>query len=403
LRSRFTKWVIGAVVIAGCVVAFLLATGDRSLSLRSPRPERPLDVSRLDAAQTEGLGWSATGLDAVFSYAATLSTDTMLIATDGRIVASFGDLAEPHQTHSIRKALLSALVGQHAGDGPDRIRLEATLQALGIDDAPIPLTPLQRQATVRHLLKSLSGINHPAAAEAGLTAEKDRLLGPGENRPGTRWAYNNWDYNALTTVFEQQTGTTIAEAFRDGIAEPLGLKDFSVADVAYREAPERSQHRAVAFRLSARDLARFGQLYLDNGEVDGQQVVPADWIDLITNDFTKTGRDDLRWGHGYMWWLPNPDIGLPEGTFWAWGLGNQALFVIPAWNTVIVHQSDTTAFLGRFLPMLKTEAPAEKAIEQLIRSCSKRENRDSEYCIDHRFTTRREFSTLIALVGAARL
>ncbi|MBX2853389.1 MAG: beta-lactamase family protein [Rhodobacteraceae bacterium] len=351
------------------------------------------------------MGWRPAGLDAVFSYAATLSADTLVISTQGETVASFGELSKPYRTHSIRKALLSALVGRHVGPGPRQISLDATLQDLGISDAPIPLTDLQKQATVRHLLQSVSGVNHPAAAELGLTAEKDRLLGSGENQPGTIWAYNNWDYNALTTIFEQKTGLSVASAFRTGFADPLGMEDFSEADVSYRHEPERSQHRAAAFRLSARDLARFGQLYLDRGEAPGAQLLPASWPALITTDFARTARNDLRWGHGYLWWLPNPEAGLPEGTYFAWGLGAQAVFVIPEWSTVIVHQSETTEFLKRLIPALaaaEAEA-AEAALEQLVLFCFQPENRRSDYCVEHRFTTPKEFDKLITLIVAARL
>ena len=67
-----------------------------------------------------------------------------------------------------------ALAGQHLGTGPKQINLESTLAELNINDQPNPLTPLQQQAKVLHLIKSVSGINHEAAAEDGLLKkEKD--------------------------------------------------------------------------------------------------------------------------------------------------------------------------------------------------------------------------------------
>lgn len=359
-------------------------------------------VTRGGAA--EDSDWDAQRLDALLAYTATLSTDAFLIVSKGRTVAAFGDLETVRPTHSIRKALLSALVGQHAGPGPGPLQLEATLGALGIDDFPTALTETQKRATVGHLLESRSGINRPAAAEAGLTAEKNRRLGDGDNEPGSVWAYNNWDYNALTTVFERRTGLSVAEAFMTGIARPSGMEDFGPGAVSYVEEPALSQHRAASFRMSARDLARFGQLYLNDGRWNGEPIVPARWIERITSEFSKTGRNDLRWGHGDLWWIPSPDFGFPEGTFWAWGLGNQAVFVIPAWDTVIVHQSDTGEFLKRFRAL---SAPGgrstESVLEELILSCLDPAQRNSEYCTQHRFTTRREFETLMSLVIEARL
>lgn len=326
-----------------------------------------------------------------------------MIVTGGQTVGSFGALEELHKTHSMRKAFLSALIGQHIGSEQIQIPLNATLQELEIDDLPDPLTRLQKQATVLHLLKSMSGINHPAAASGGLVADNNRRLGHVENPPGTIWAYNNWDYNTLTTIFEKRTGLKIGNAFQTEIAQPLGMKDYTAAAVSYREDPKLSLHRAASFRMSAGDLAKFGQLYLNKGRIEGTQLIPAPWIERITADYNKTEFDDLRWGHGYLWWIPDPKMGLPEGTFWAWGLGNQALFVIPAWDTVVVHQSDTAEFLKRFIQMITTEGQqGEAAIEKLILSCIEPANRKSEYCVEHRFTTRREFETLISLIVKAR-
>ena len=108
-------------------------------------------------------------------------------------------------------------------------------------------------------------------------------------------------------------------------------------------------------------------------------------------------------GHSDLWWIPDPDIGLPEGTFWAWGLGQQALFVIPEWDSVIVIQSDTTEFLKQFLPMISNQDyEAEDALKKLILSCRDVEERKSTYCMEHRFTSRREFEKLITLIQKAR-
>lgn len=390
-------------IIAICGLLCLLAAGGPGIAAGSD-PARQIDVTRLDPAETEALGWDPKGLDAVFRHAATLSSDVLMIVTDGRVVGAMGDPARPYNTHSMRKAFLSALVGRHLGNGPHEIPLEASLEELGINDEPRPLTPPQRQATVLHLLKSVSGINHPAAAEEGLLDAKKQRLGDGENEPGKIWAYNNWDYNALTTIFERRTGLTVAEAFAGDFAQPLGMQDFGPAAVTYIAAPDLSRHRAAAFRLSGRDLARFGQLYLDRGMVDGKRLLSEDWIARITRDFSVTGeKDALRSGHGYLWWIPGAETGLPDGTYWAWGLGQQGLFVIPAWHTVIVHQSDMTAFLERFIRAMRERGlKANDALEEIALSCLQPANRMSEFCIEDRFVLRREFHKLISLIAEAR-
>lgn len=402
MRRRSIVLFVGSAALVAAGFTYLVLTGERGLSPRS-QPARSLDISRLSADVTKSLGWNAGRLDDVFNHAATLSTDSFMIVTKDQVVGAFGDLKEPYRTHSIRKSFLSALVGRHVGSGPRQIPLEATLQQLAIDDTPGPLTALQKQAKVLHLLKSMSGINHPAAAAGGLVADNQRRLGSAQNEPGTVWAYSNWDYNTLTTIFETRTGLKIGEAFQNEIARPTEMEDYTAAAVSYISAPNLSRHKAAAFRMSARDLAKFGQLYLNRGKTKDQQVIPASWVDRATTDFSKTGRDDLRWGHGYLWWIPSPKMGLPKGSFWAWGLGNQAIFVIPAWDTVIVHQSDTTEFLKRFIPIITNEGlTGEAAIEKLILSCRTRADRKSEFCVEHRFTTRREFEKLVSLIAKAR-
>jgi len=326
-------------------------------------PERPATALRLDVDEIVWLGWDPERLAAAFDFAGALSTDALAIVTDGRIVAARGDLAIRHDAHSARKAFLGAL------------------------------TPLQLEATVEHLLKSMSGINHPAAAEQGMLADKNRRLGDRENRPGTIWAYNNWDYNALT----------VAEAFKAAFAEPLGMQGFSTDDVRYIAEPELSRHRAAMFRMSARDLLRFGELYLDKGVHDGRRLLPEGWVDRIATVFAVTGRGGLMAGHGDLWWIPDPETGLPAGSFWAMGIGSQALFVVPVWRTVIVHQSDTTEFWRRLRRAVRKEGlPIDAALERLLLSCLDPAAKSTEYCRQDRFILRREFSRLVSLIAAAR-
>ena len=345
-------------------------------------------------------GRDEAGLASIVGYANTLGTDTLLIVSHGKTVASLGDLSRRYAVHSIRKALLSALVGQHVGSGPRRIDLDATLAELGIDDSPDPLSARQRRATVRHLIRSVSGIDHRAAAGFGQRAERTRRLGRGENEPGTKWAYNNRDYNALTTIFERRTGLSVGAAFMAGIAKPAGMADFSAADVSYTSEPRVSRHRAAMFRMSGRDLARFGGLYLDGGAIGGRRLLPRSWIDRIADEAVETGMDGIRAGHGYLWWVPSPETGLPEGGFQALGFGYQAPVVVPAWRTAIVHQADMTAFFRRFLGLIRhREVAADAALESLALECI---GNVSEFCRNDRFVLRREFRRLISPIVEAR-
>ena len=106
------------------------------------------------AASPGELGWSAEGLRAARSYAATIDTDAVSIVVAGRIVDEWGDVATRFNVHSIRKAFVSALIGIHVHEG--RLRLSDTLADLGIDDNEPALTAAEKQATVADLLKARS-------------------------------------------------------------------------------------------------------------------------------------------------------------------------------------------------------------------------------------------------------
>ncbi len=214
------------------------------------------------------------------------------------------------------------------------------MEELGIDDNEPSLTPAEKQATVGNLIKARSGIYHPALAEsASMKASRPKRS---SHAPGTFWYYNNWDFNALGTIFEQETGTKIFEEFDKRIAQPLQMEDFEVDDCRYETGPD-SIHPAYPFRMSSRDLARFGLLFLYEGRWRDQQIVPADWVHESTASHSVIGPDS---GYGYMWWTGVkgglfPNVQVKEHSFYASGYRGHRVIVLPYRNLVIVHRVDT--------------------------------------------------------------
>ncbi len=283
--------------------------------------------------------WDEEKLKAVIDHTKEIGTYALVIQADGEIIASFGNIDKVTRVHSVRKPIISALLFQNL----DKIDLNATLKDLDIQDTPQPLTPLQLKARVIHLLKSTSGINHPTGSQVGsMQADRDLLLGSEPNIPGTKWAYNNWDYNVLTTILEQETGKSTSELFETGIAAPIGIENF---EVIYRRDSTLSQHAKAGFRLSTRDMAKFGQLFLNKGTWNGKQLIPEEWIKKITTDYTRTkNQNNERYGHGYLWWLQDESYAeglLPKGSYVATGAWGQRILVIPEWNTVVAHKTMT--------------------------------------------------------------
>jgi CubicO group peptidase (beta-lactamase class C family) len=254
-------------------------------------------------ATPEAAGFSSERLAEARSHWESLSDAplaALFLVYKGKVLMTIGDVTADFQCHSMRKSFLSALYGIHVDKGA--VDLEATLEELGIDD-DTPLTQVEKQARVSDLLKARSGIYIEAACES--QDMKDARPTRGSHDPGTYWYYNNWDFNALGTIFRQETGRDIFKDFRMKIAQPIGMQDFRSGRCDYYWEAELSRHPCYVFRMSARDRARFGQLFLQQGRWGRKQIVPEDWVDESTRAHSRTEHLTGEPGiyYGYMWWI----------------------------------------------------------------------------------------------------
>ena len=299
------------------------------------------------------LGWSEQQLARAQATAEEIGSAAVLVVQGGRVVAEWGDIDRRRDVYSIRKSLLSGLYGIYSGD--DRIDIQRTLEEIDFDDAATPLTTRERQATIRDLLMARSGVYIESAYETRQMGEQRPQRE--EYAPGEHWYYNNWDFNALGAILEQKVGKGVFEALERRLARALGMRDFRVEDGRNVHA-EASEHPAYPLRMTARDLARFGWLYLNGGVWDGERLVPEAWIEESTTPWSPV-RPGI--GYGYMWWVATGDrqylTDLGPGSYSARGSGGQALLVIPAHQMVIVHQFERTA---------EQRAPPRRGLHELL-------------------------------------
>ncbi|MFP6762933.1 MAG: serine hydrolase, partial [Planctomycetaceae bacterium] len=311
----------------------LLLTTDRPVACAGDRFPAPAWER---AASPSDAGWSEQQLAAARKFSSTLDTAAVMIIQDGLVIDEWGVTALPLKCHSVRKSLLSALYGRPVENGT--IDLDATLQDLGIDDREPSLSGTEQQARIRDLLSARSGVYHPALYEtkAMAAARPER----GSHPPGTFWYYNNWDFNAACTIYENLTGRSLFEDFEDRLAVPLQMQDFVRDRHTHYVTGKDSVHPAYPFELSTRDLARIGLLFLRGGQWNGQQLISADWIKTSTQPYSAAGSSG---GYGFMWWVAVdgthfPGVSLPEGSFSARGHRGQYLVVIPKWDLIVVHR-----------------------------------------------------------------
>lgn len=219
----------------------------------------------------EEAGFDAVALEALAAEAAEARSACLFVARDGRVVGEwyFGDAgpATAQEVYSVTKSITSVLVGIAADDGD-----------LELDDPastwiePWRGTPAEA-VTVRDVLANASGRHWDLGSDyLGLLAAEDRTaygIGLAQDAPpGEVWAYNNAAIQTLEAVLEEATGDSVADFAEARLFGPLAMEDTRMtADDA---------GNALTFmgvRSTCRDLARFGQLVLQEGEWDGEQLV----------------------------------------------------------------------------------------------------------------------------------
>jgi CubicO group peptidase (beta-lactamase class C family) len=306
---------------------------------------RPFEHISPDAA-----GYSAEKLDAIGPLLKSVGSDSLLLLHDGKVLFEWGNTDKKLLGHSMRKPLLNALLGICHNEG--RIQLDVTLGEMGIDD-DTPLSAQEKTATLRQVLQSRSGVYLPSAAESeGMSAARPAR---GSHAPGAHFYYNNWDFNVAGHIYEKFCGERIYEAFERRIARPVGFSSYRnrVGEVRndtaqidpawdgfYKYETRFSRYPAYHFRLTAHDLARFGQLYLQRGMWEGRQLIPSSWIDLTTQPVSIV---DEKYGlaYGMLWDVLVPGKGDERASFFHTGAGVHMLGVYPKHRLVLVHRVDT--------------------------------------------------------------
>ena len=153
--------------------------------------------------------------------------------------------------------------------------------------------------------------------------------------PGSQWQYVSIDTHVIGMVVRGATGRSVTELLSEKVITPMGLEHapYYVTDGA-----------GVAFvlgglNLTTRDYARMGQMFLQNGRYNGQQIVPAEWVAASTAPSAPTAEGQI--GYGYQWWIPQ---GATEGEFMARGVYGQYIYINRADGVVIATNAADRKF-----------------------------------------------------------
>jgi CubicO group peptidase (beta-lactamase class C family) len=147
--------------------------------------------------------------------------------------------------------------------------------------------------------------------------------------PGAVWNYNGGSTTLLGAMVEKASGKPLLEFARESLLTPVGI-----TDVEWLNMPNGQPAAASGLRLRPRDLAKIGQLLLNEGSWNGKRIVSTAWLQQSIEP-RFTGWDGR--GYGYQWWL-GQSVVQGETVEWiaGWGYGGQRLFILPTYDAVLV-------------------------------------------------------------------
>ncbi len=322
--------------------------------LPPPAPGQPWPQGSGAAQATSGI--SAAQMDAAINLAFVeddpsgrdRNTRAVVVIKDGRLVAEryapgFGP-DTPLLGWSMAKSVAGAMVGRLVADG--RLSTE--------DDGlrPAWATDERRSITVEHLLTMTDGLSFEEVYDPDTDATRMLFL-PGdagdyaaqlplEAGPGTRWAYSSGTTNILCDV-AQEVADAGPELARSLVFEPLGMA------TAVME-PDAAGGLVCSSYLyaTARDWARFGQWYLQDGVWEGERLLPEGWVERSTTPVDLP----TEYPYGWQWWLNTGPDGeqrmpsVPSDAYWASGNEGQQVVIVPSEDLVVVRLGFSGGFSG---------------------------------------------------------
>lgn len=268
-------------------------------------------------------------------YGRSTRTAGVVILRDGRVIAErYADgfnAFTANRTWSVAKSIAGTIVGMAGTDPRQRANIPEWRRAAGDPRAAITIDNLLRMASGLH--SDTEGSRTDAIYFGGTTVTEQATSWPLETRPGTRFRYANNDIMlAIRSV-----RATVGEARYRGLPDTL----FSTLGMRHTVAQRDWQGNYILSSdvwTTARDLARLGQFWLQDGVWQGRRLLPAGWVRYMTSQTGPQPERAERYGASI--WLFGPAQGLPTGSYSAQGNRGQFVAVIPSQRLVIVRRGE---------------------------------------------------------------
>ena len=228
-----------------------------------------------------------------------------------------------HITHSMCKSITGMAIGMLIEE--EKLKLDENIYDIFPDHINAFSKIFRPVITVENLLTMTSGVTFN---ESGIVSGNDWLgsfLNASVNgKPGTEFQYNSLNTYVLSAIVTKRTGETLTEYLTPRLFDPLGITKYY-----WETCPKGITKGGWGLFLCAEDMAKLGQLYLQRGKWNGQQLVSEYWIEISTARHLKTQND--TYGYGYQLWMEQR-----PGSFEYNGMLGQNVIIYPDMDMVLV-------------------------------------------------------------------
>lgn len=264
---------------------------------------------------------------------------SVMIVRGGQVVAEGWwapyAAAEPHMMFSLSKSFTSTAVGMAVAEG--KLTIDDPVLGFFPDLGPAEPGVNLEAMRVRDLLTMTTGHHvediqgFPYSSDENLVAKFLSL--PVAHKPGTHFVYNTPASYMLSAIVQKVTGQTVLDYLRPRLFAPLGI-----ADPQWQASRQGVSMGGFGLSVRTEDIARFGQLYLQKGEWQGEQLLPASWVEQATARQVSNGSSpssDWEQGYGFQFWRSR------HGFYRGDGAHGQFCLVLPQHDVVIAITAGT--------------------------------------------------------------
>ncbi|MHA6532378.1 serine hydrolase domain-containing protein [Paenibacillus sp. BAC0078] len=287
----------------------------------------------------------------------------------------------PHTLFSLSKSFTSTAIGIAVSER--LLSLDDKVVSFFPDEAPADISPNLAEMKISHLLMMGTGHTFDTTMDMQRSADGNWVRAflelPVEKTPGSLFLYNTGATYMLAAILQKVSGLTLLEYLEPRLFSPLGIKS-----PTWESCPRGINVGGYGLSVTTEEIAKFGQLYLQQGMWNNEQILPKEWIAAATSKQIENGNgspeassSDWSQGYGYQFWQCRHDAYRADGAF------GQLCMVMPQQDAVVAITSGTNnmqrimdAVWDHLLPAMKSEPetlpdnPAAAALADQLNSLS---------------------------------